>query len=154
MIYVWWHVFFLGAFAKLRKATISFIMSVCLSVCPSVCLSVCDLVSAVKPFVGFSWNSVQNLFTISRQLNVSLLTAMLFWGASVNFYIHRSYFLDRSGWNSVRNFFSVIAIFAKIGAVEAMLCLRFVSVPSYCPICVKFCTRLAHSAAEHLWATW
>jgi hypothetical protein len=26
----------LGAFAKLRKATISFVMSVCLSVCPSV----------------------------------------------------------------------------------------------------------------------
>jgi hypothetical protein len=26
----------LGAFAKLRKATISFIVSVCLSVCPSV----------------------------------------------------------------------------------------------------------------------
>jgi hypothetical protein len=31
---------FLGAFAKLRKATISFVMSVCLSVCLPSCLSV------------------------------------------------------------------------------------------------------------------
>jgi hypothetical protein len=30
------HVSFLGAFAKLRKATISFVMSDCLPVCPSV----------------------------------------------------------------------------------------------------------------------
>jgi len=35
---------FLGAFAKLRKATISFIMSVCLSICLSVRPSVCPYV--------------------------------------------------------------------------------------------------------------
>ena len=38
----------LGAFAKLRKATISFVKSVCLSLCLSVYLSVCLSVS-VRP---------------------------------------------------------------------------------------------------------
>jgi hypothetical protein len=34
------HVKFWGAFAKLRKATIKFVMSICLFVCPSVHLSI------------------------------------------------------------------------------------------------------------------
>ena len=41
---------FLDAFVKLRKATISFVMSVCLSVCPSGATRL--------PQVGFSYNLI------------------------------------------------------------------------------------------------
>jgi hypothetical protein len=41
---------FLGAFKKLRKATISFVMSICPSVCPTVRLSVCmEQIGSYKP---------------------------------------------------------------------------------------------------------
>ena len=43
-----YRILFLGAFAKLRKATISFVMSVCLSVCPHR--------STRLPLDGFWWN--------------------------------------------------------------------------------------------------
>ena len=39
---------FTGAFVKLRKATISFVMSVCLSVCPHGTTHI--------PLDGFAWN--------------------------------------------------------------------------------------------------
>jgi len=44
----------LGVFAKLRKTTISFVMSVCLSVCPSLCLSAWNnLASTGRIFMKF-----------------------------------------------------------------------------------------------------
>jgi hypothetical protein len=45
---------FLGAFAKLRKATVGFVMSVCLSVCPSVRPSVLLHGTTEPPLDGFS----------------------------------------------------------------------------------------------------
>ena len=54
----------LGAFAKLRKATISFVMSVCLSVCPH---------ATRLPLDGFPWNLIfQYLSKISGEIKVSL----------------------------------------------------------------------------------
>jgi hypothetical protein len=49
---------FLGAFSKLRKTTISFVMSVRLSVCLTLCLFVCPSVCPHKtqtPLDGSSW---------------------------------------------------------------------------------------------------
>jgi hypothetical protein len=47
---------FLGAFAKLRKAPVSFVMSVRLSVCLSVCLYVCMSVRLyVRPSAATRW---------------------------------------------------------------------------------------------------
>jgi hypothetical protein len=45
---------FLGAIAKLRKATISLVMFVCLSICPSVCMSGRPRGAARFPLDGFS----------------------------------------------------------------------------------------------------
>jgi len=45
----------LGAFAKLRKATISLVMSICPSVRPSLCLFVYPLGTTQLPKDGFSW---------------------------------------------------------------------------------------------------
>jgi len=47
---------FLGAFAKLRKTTVSSVMSVRLSVWPSVHSSVCPHAKTQPPLVGSSWN--------------------------------------------------------------------------------------------------
>jgi len=47
-------VLFLGTFAKLRKTTINFTMSVCMSVRPSVSLSVCPHGTSRLPVGGFS----------------------------------------------------------------------------------------------------
>ena len=53
---------FFGAFAKLRKATINFVLSVCLSVSLSVCLSICPSArpqgTSLLPLDGFSWNLI------------------------------------------------------------------------------------------------
>jgi hypothetical protein len=45
--------FFFAALAKLPKATINFVMSVCLSPCPSVCLSGSFLGTSLFTFLGF-----------------------------------------------------------------------------------------------------
>jgi hypothetical protein len=53
-----WERTLLRAFAKLRKADISFVKSVYLSVHPSVCLSVCPHGKTRFPLDGFSWNFI------------------------------------------------------------------------------------------------
>jgi hypothetical protein len=64
---------FLGAFAKLRKTTISYIMSVCLSVSLSVCLSVCPHATSRLPLDGFSWNFIFEDFRTSVENTQILL---------------------------------------------------------------------------------
>jgi hypothetical protein len=54
---------FLGAFAKLRKVTISFVISVCPSVCLSVRLSVC--LSVRMEQVGFHWTDFHEIIYLS-----------------------------------------------------------------------------------------
>jgi hypothetical protein len=53
---LWW---FLGTFAKLCKATVSFVMSVCLSVRPSICLHGTTWLS----LYGFMWNLIFMYFS-------------------------------------------------------------------------------------------
>jgi len=50
---------FLGAFAKLRKATVSFVMSVRQSVCPSICPHWINRLL----LDGFSWNLIFEYFS-------------------------------------------------------------------------------------------
>jgi hypothetical protein len=57
--------FLLGAFAKSRKATISFVMSVCLSVCPHG--------TTPLPLDGFSWNFIFEDFSKFSRGNSSLM---------------------------------------------------------------------------------
>ena len=52
----------LGAFAKLRKATLSFVISVR----PSVCLSVCAQGTTRFPLDGFSWNFIFEYFSVDK----------------------------------------------------------------------------------------
>jgi hypothetical protein len=58
---------FLGASAKSRKATVSFVMSVCMSVCTQG--------TTPLPLDGFSWNLVLRVFFFSKtcQENSSLI---------------------------------------------------------------------------------
>jgi len=83
---------FLGAFTKLRKATLSF-LSVCLPVCscvcssfcpsvrsyvcPSVCLSVCLCINPAAatrlPYNGFSWNLILVYFSKICRENSSFI---------------------------------------------------------------------------------
>ena len=51
---VWASVAFLGAFAKLRKTAVSFVMSLSPSVRPSVCMSVRPHETNLVPLGGFS----------------------------------------------------------------------------------------------------
>jgi hypothetical protein len=51
---------FLGAFAKSRKATIGFVMSVCL-ICPSTRMDACAC-AVMLPLDGFSLNLIFELF--------------------------------------------------------------------------------------------
>jgi hypothetical protein len=76
--------------------------------CPSINLSVFNLVSASKPFVGFSCNSVpaQDLFTTpsAERLNfvkIGALTATLYWRAFMKLCPVSSVFL-RDGYNSAQ----------------------------------------------------
>jgi hypothetical protein len=62
VIWIW---LFLGAFAKLRKATVSFVMSVCPSVCPRG--------TTRLPLDGFSWNLTFDYFSIICRENSSFI---------------------------------------------------------------------------------
>ena len=55
----------LGAFAKLRKATVSFVMSVFLSVCPHGIIRL--------PLEGFSLNSIFEYFSENHRENSSFI---------------------------------------------------------------------------------
>ena len=51
--------------------------TLCQSTCPSVHSAICGLLSETLPFVRFSSNSVQELFTKSCQTNMSLMKISL-----------------------------------------------------------------------------
>jgi hypothetical protein len=92
---------FLGAFTKLRKATVSFIVSVCPFDHPSVCLRATTLV----PLDGFSLNLISDdflkifqensCFIISEENNGSMKVNIRFYHISFS-----SYVWDRSCWQN------------------------------------------------------
>jgi hypothetical protein len=65
----WTMIYFLGAFTKLRKATVSFIMSVCLPACPFIHLS--------------SWNNTVPTGQILMKFDILMFSKIC--GENVNF---------------------------------------------------------------------
>jgi hypothetical protein len=90
---------FLGAFAKLRKATISFVMSICPSVCPHG--------TTWLPLDRFSWNLIFDYFSKNYRRSSSLIkigqklralcvkTTRHFWSYLAQFFLELETFETR-----------------------------------------------------------
>ena len=102
---------FLGVFAKLRKVTVSFFMSLCLSLYLSLCLPVCQ---SVRPFVrpparmeqvGSHWTDFREIwYLIIFRTSVNKIRVWLKYGKNNGYftwrhmYIYNNIFLNYS-WN-------------------------------------------------------
>ena len=94
-IYIWMNIaLFLGVYAKLRKATISFVMSLRLSACPSVCTE--QLGSTGHIFIKFdsklflenlSRRSLYGLLSLFRCGSSPLKFVLPFWTHLVYVYV-------------------------------------------------------------------